>query len=256
VLEYGSIARRHADAVERDRFGFSLAEHSSPLRRGSTVQDESLQRGKEQNVTRAVQLLDGLVIAPCEVFSYHRVVGRPSQRRGFADGPELHGGALTRGIGGGCCQVSNLLYWLALQSGMNIVERHRHSLDLFPDDARTVPFGCGATVFYNLADLRFENPWPAPVLVSLRVENGRLHGALRSAEDPRVRVRVYETDHRFVRDDTGWLRENRIRREVRTLSGALLTDHEVAHNRARVCYEPSDAVTPVDARTSAVTEVH
>ena len=120
IVETPTIARRHVGATDVDRYTHVLAEHESPLRRDAVVKDESLQAGKVRNVTIASEALQHLVIEPGDVFSYHRIVGRPSRRRGFRDGLELHNGQLTRGVGGGCCQVSNLLYLLALRSGMNI----------------------------------------------------------------------------------------------------------------------------------------
>jgi vancomycin resistance protein VanW len=230
-----------------------LATHASPLRRSGCVSTdpagERLQAGKEQNVALAAGHIDGIRLEPGAVFSYHHAVGRPSRLRGFRPGLELHGGAMAAGIGGGACQVANLLYLLALRGAMNVTERHRHSLDLFPDDGRTVPFGCGATVFYNWADLRFANPLDQAVSIRLWIEAGELRGELRCADDPGLRVEVYEVGHRFVQPEPGgavW-RENAIRRRIRDGGGALLIDQLVAENRARVSY-------PVDARLLAATE--
>src|SRR5260370_34676795 len=95
---------------------------------------------------------------------------------------------------------------------MKVVERHRHGLDLFPDHQRTVPFGCGATVFYNYADLRFENPLPQPVLLRCRIERRCLVGQLLTVDDPGWTVEVYEVGHRFFQEGDMRMRENRIRR--------------------------------------------
>ena len=112
---------------------FVITEHQTPLRRSSVVKSEQLQNGKETNVSVAAKRLDGIVIQPGETFSYHRSVGIPNRRKGFVEGLELRSGQEASGIGGGCCSVSNLLYLLAVKSGLEIVERHRHGLDLFPD---------------------------------------------------------------------------------------------------------------------------
>jgi vancomycin resistance protein VanW len=238
LLETPTMARTRLLPVERDRFAFPLARHESPLARAPGSVEPALQRGKETNVALAARLLDGLVVRPHEIFSYHRAVGRPTRWRGFRPGLELHGDRPSRGVGGGCCQISNTLYLLALRGGMKIVERHRHGLDLFPDHQRTVPFGCGATVFYNYADLRFENPLPQPVMLQVRIEGRALVGELRTVADPGWRVEVYEVGHRFFREGDAWMRENRIRRRFRLVDGTELLDQEVAHNRGRVLYEP------------------
>lgn len=228
--------RRVAKTRGGNDFAHVLARHSSPLRRAGTTPDPRLQAGKETNVARVASHLDRVVIEPGRVLSYHHLVGRPSRRRGFVPGLELHAGELAEGIGGGACQVANLLYYLALAGGMNVVERHRHTLDLFPDSDRRVPFGCGATVFYNWADLRFANPIDIAVVLRLGIVRGELVGELRAPVDPGFRVEIYEVDHRFVERDGATWRENRIRRRIRTLDGALLVDHEIAHNVGRVAY--------------------
>ena len=220
-------------------YPFLLAERRSPLRRG-LVKDERLQRGKEHNVALVASHLDRVLVAAGELCSYQQLVGRPSRLRGFRPGLELHQERPSAGIGGGACQVSNLLYLLCLLGGMRVVERHRHGLDLFPDQARTVPFGCGATVFFGTADLRFDNPLDQPVLMRMEIEEGELVGRLRYAEDPGFRVEIREEGHRFFQEKGQWMRENRIHRRFVSLEGRVLLDQQVAHNRARVCYEPPE----------------
>ncbi len=239
-------ARGLAPVRGGDELGCVIARHSSPLRRAGTQAEPRLQAGKERNVEVASGRLDRVVLAPGGVLSYHHAVGRPSRARGFVPGLELHGETPSEGVGGGACQVANLLYYLALIGGMTIVERHRHSLDLFPDSDRRVPFGCGATVFYNWADLRFENPLDVPVGLRLTIRDGELVGELRTAAPVEFRAEVYEVDHRFFeRDGTVW-RENRVRRRiVRVRDGAVLIDHEVAHNVARVAY-PAPATATIE----------
>jgi vancomycin resistance protein VanW len=237
LLETPRSARGFVAEGEVARFAHLLAGQRSPLRRFPGV-EEALQLGKERNVALAARRLDRLVIGPHQVLSYHRIVGRPSRLRGFRPGLELHDGRPQAGIGGGCCQVSNLLYQLALHGGMRVIERHRHGLDLFEDHRRSVPFGCGATVFYNYRDLRFENPLPQPVLLRIEVVGGQLFGQLRTPEPVGFVVEVYETDHRFYRHEGQWMRENRIRRRFSRRDGTLILDQQVAHNVARVLYEP------------------
>jgi len=251
LIETPCIARRRALVEMLGESRVLLAEHRSPLRRFSAAADR-LQLGKERNVAVAARRLDGLLIEPHQVLSYHRAVGRPSRLRGFRTGLELHDGQVGAGVGGGCCQVSNLLYLLALHSGMKVIERHRHGLDLFADHQRSVPFGCGATVFYNYRDMRFENPLSHPVLLGLRVERGELVGQLWSAAAVDWRVEVHEVGHRFFRRGEQWWRENRIRRRFLALDdGSLLHDEEVAHNLARVCYEPEAQPTAAASEREA-----
>jgi vancomycin resistance protein VanW len=233
-------ARRLTPTRGGDDFAHVIAHHASLLLRPGTTAEPRLQAGKERNVALAAARLDRILLPPGRVLSYHHAVGRPSRAAGFVPGMELHHGELSEGIGGGACQVANLLYYLALIGAMTIVERHRHSLDLFPDSERRVPFGCGATVFYNWADLRFVNPLDVAVALRLRVEGGVLVGELRAPQPLDLRVEVYEVEHRFIDRGSAWWRENRIRRRIaRKSDGRLLIDQEVAHNVARCAYRPA-----------------
>lgn len=214
--------------------GERVCERRSPLRRPGTTYDEVLQRAKETNVRRAAQALDGVRIAPGATLSWHAVLGPPLRLRGFAAGPELHDGLLARGAGGGACQVANLLFWLGAHAGMEVIERHRHGQDLFPDAARTVPFGCGATVFYPHSDLKLRNPHPTGLRLSFRVTDTHLEGRLGSEEPLNARYRLEERDHRFFRRDGAVWRANRIVRIVSTPDGTR--EELLVENLARVAY--------------------
>ncbi len=212
-----------------------VTSRSTPLRRERTSYDEALQRAKEQNVRRAVELLDGLQFAPGASFSWHRHLGLPIALRGFAAGPELHDERLASGGGGGLCQVANLLYYLGVHAGLEVLERHRHALDLFPDDSRTVPFGCGATVFFPKKDLRFRNSTGAALSLKLEVKDGALHGALCADAPLPFTCELIELDHRLeARDGARW-RSNRLIRRWRTSDGST-RDEWLADNVARVTY--------------------
>jgi vancomycin resistance protein VanW len=215
-----------------------VTSRATPLRRERLTYDESLQRAKERNVTRAVALLDGLTLAPGALFSWHRHIGPPLRLRGFAPGPELHDERLEAGDGGGLCQVTNLLYYLAVHAGLEVVERHRHALDLFPDDSRTVPFGCGATVFFPKKDLRFLNTSGASLRLRLTIHEGELHGALHASAPLPYRCELLERDHRFAQRDGAVFRHNRLFRkwwfDDGTSREEWLADHD-----ARVAYPMS-----------------
>lgn len=203
-----------------ETFPVALDERSSPLARASSGAMAATADGKERNLALGCQACDRLVIAPGEVFSFCRTVGPTTRRRGFAPGLEMHDFELTRSPGGGLCQLANLLFALAVAADAEIVERHRHTFDLFPDVERTVPFGFGATVFYNYIDLQFRNTLETPLMLRLWLDGGRLHGRMLAAACPGWRIRVVETGHRFFREDGKIWRENQLwKQRIPTASG-------------------------------------
>lgn len=211
-----------------------VCRRSSPLRRLAVRYADTLQLGKEQNVARVVRALDGVVLDPGAALSWNAEVGPPLRIRGFVAGPELHDGVLAEGIGGGACQVANLVFWLAVHAGLEIVERHRHALDLFPDDGRDVPFGLGATVFWPTRDLVVRNPHPVPVRFGFGVDASAVHGALTASAPLGARWDVVETEHRYERQGTEIWRCNLLVRREHRADG--IRETALARHRARVCY--------------------
>ena len=85
--------------------------------------------------------------------------------------------------GGGICQLANLLYWMTLHTPLVVTERHHHSFDPFPDSGRTLPFGSGASVYYNYVDLRMYNPTSHSFQIKVWLTDKHLKGAIFSNEE-------------------------------------------------------------------------
>jgi len=135
-------------------------------------------RAKIHNIETARRSLENLPVPPRGIFSFWRVVGRPTQARGFQPGRSLLGGQLQPDYGGGLCQLSGLLYYLCLQAGLEILERHPHSRDIYNDATRYAPLGADATVAYGFKDLRVLNSLPAPVCFRTRISAEAITGCL------------------------------------------------------------------------------
>ncbi|KXK04270.1 MAG: VanW family protein [Acidobacteria bacterium OLB17] len=151
---------------------------------------------------------------------------------------QLSRGEVTRGVGGGLCQLSNLLHWMALHTPMIVAERHHHSFDPFPDDNRVLPFGSGCGVFYNYIDLRFYNPTDITFQLRVKVGDTHLRGNIFSDSTPPNSYHIVEKEHRFFRENDKTWRQNEIWREVidRT-TGNILREELLMKNLAEVKYE-------------------
>jgi vancomycin resistance protein YoaR len=132
-----------------------LAEDEHRLYTLTEPRERALELGKVQNLRIATAAVDGLVLEPGEVFSFWRAAGRATRAKGYVIGRELRLGCMIPSIGGGICQLTNALSRVAHEAGMEIVERHSHSVhpEGFFIDATT-----DATVFWNYIDFRFRSP--------------------------------------------------------------------------------------------------
>lgn len=131
-----------------------LAEDEHRLYTLVDPRERELEMGKVQNLRIAAAALDGLVLEPGETFSFWRAAGRATRMKGYVIGRELRQGCMIPSIGGGICQLTNALSRVAHRAGMEIIERHSHSLhpEGFFIDATT-----DATVFWNYIDFRFRS---------------------------------------------------------------------------------------------------
>lgn len=232
-------ARRVATA---ERLPYRYLKHTSKLIRKLGDSDLALQHNKVINLKLAVAAIDGVIIAPGEHFSFCRLVGRPTLKRGYVEGMELSFGEARRGVGGGICQLSNLIHWMAIHSPLVVVERSNHSFDPFPDEGRVLPFGSGAAIFYNYVDLVLHNPTDRSFQLKLNVGETQLEGELLCDRVREYRYHVFQEAHRFVREGSRVFRENEIWREVREKGqvGELVERVRLYRNRVVVKYDVAD----------------
>lgn len=128
---------------------------------------------KHHNISKGASHVHGLILAPNEVFSFWKLVGKPSHTRDFLPSRSLVNGRAVLDDGGGLCQLAGILYHLSLVCGLDILERHAHSRDLYTEEERFTPLGADAAVAFGYKDLRLRNPYPSPLqlLVEVGVES-------------------------------------------------------------------------------------
>ena len=150
--------KRLARKRSADPLPVSIYKHNSLIRRRLGNVDMALQENKAVNLSLAVPHLDGILIQPGETFSFWYLVGSVAERKGYREGLTIQSQTPAHGIGGGLCQLTNLIHWMVLHTPLTIVEHHHHDgIDLFPDFNRQIPFGTGTSIFYNYLDYRFRN---------------------------------------------------------------------------------------------------
>jgi vancomycin resistance protein VanW len=176
-------------------------------------------------------------VRPGETLSFNRVVGSCSRRRGYVDGLRLSDGRPVAGVGGGVCQLANLLHWLVLHSPLTVVERSEHSADPFPDRDRVVPWGVGCTIVYNYVDLVVRNDTATTFELRTWLDAHHLRGELRADRVLPDTYRVEARDERFERSDDGVHRSNELWRVTTSRRTGEVREELVRRNRARVLYD-------------------
>lgn len=222
-----------------DHLPVRVKPHKSLLLRQLGESEMWLQHNKVTNLTLAGSHIDGLLIRPGETFSFNKVVGNCTRRRGYVEGMRLSNGQALSGVGGGICQLANLLHWMVLHSELTVTDRSEHSFDPFPDNGRVLPWGTGCSIVYNYVDLQFRNDTESTFQLRIRVGDRYLEGELRADRDQSRSYKVYPENERFYRLGGEYFRANEIWRSViDRRTGDRLDEELIRSNCALVKYTP------------------
>ncbi|WP_156203599.1 VanW family protein [Candidatus Syntrophocurvum alkaliphilum] len=238
-IKWYTNRKKYANKKESMPLPYIISSHKTPLLRELKGVDMWLQHNKIINLKIASNKLNKVIIKPGETFSYWRLIGNPTKRKGYVEGMELFFGTVTVAVGGGLCQLSNLIYWITLHSPLTVSERYRHSYDVFPDSNRSQPFGSGATCAYNYLDLQIKNETDKNYQLIIYLTDTDLVGEWRS-DMPATRIyQVYEKDHWITQEFWGgYIRHNTIHRKVFNIENELITDEFITENCAIMMYDP------------------
>ena len=214
-------------------------QHNSLIRRRLGNVNMRLQENKATNLALAVTHIDGLLIRPGETFSVWKQIGRTTKRKGYKEGLTIAKGQPAQGIGGGMCQLSNLIHWMVLHSELTITEHHHHdALDLFPDFGRQIPFGTGTSISYNYIDYRVKNETANTYQLRLWVDDEYLCGELRAKETLPHTFHIHAENEYFSRKDGVVYRNGQVFRDtIDRTTGRCIDSQLIRTNHARVMYE-------------------
>ncbi len=155
-----------------------------------TVSDPD-DKGAIKNISIASHCVNEYILRPGEIFSYNNVLGNRTREKGYQDGPVYENGKETRGIGGGICFVSSGLYYVALYSNMQIIERSNHMFN-----PGYVPSGLDSAISMGNLDLKFKNTLSNPIKIITKFDGKNLKVQfLGTDEGYSVQIKTREYDN-------------------------------------------------------------
>jgi vancomycin resistance protein YoaR len=137
--------------------------------------------GRNKNIEIGASRIDGKVIPPGGEFSFIKALGDVTEEGGFSNEKVFLNGEVTKGIGGGLCQVSTTLFRSVLEAGLPVSERHNHSYTVSRYD-----MGLDATYSDPGVDFKFINDMAYPVVVRAKTEDQKVIIELRGVSDGRI----------------------------------------------------------------------
>lgn len=158
-----------------------IGEHKTELRQ--VINKGEYHQNKIHNLQIVGNKINNLIIKPNEVFSFWKLIGKPDEKNHFRLGRNLIKNNISSDFGGGICQFSSIIYFLALKSGLKIIERFPHSMDIYKEHERFTPLGSDCTVVYGYKDLQIQNPFPFPVQLRCSLNDEHLSLSLISPNE-------------------------------------------------------------------------
>ena len=247
-MEKGIALRNIKDLTTKEKFAnykseeklpFLIYKHNSLIRRKLGNVNMELQENKAKNLSIAAPKINGIIIRPGETFSLWKLVKRCSKKYGYKEGLTIAFDKPSSGIGGGLCQLSNLIHWMILHTDMEITEHHHHDeIDLFPDFKRVIPFGTGTSIMYNYQDYRFKNTTNLTYQLIIYLTDEYLCGELRADNRQNYKYHISAEDVFFSKEKDGVYRNGKVYREKNDCkTGKCVKKELIRTNHARVCYD-------------------
>ena len=143
-------------------------EHSTLLLGECYTSLESSSNSRTSNVNLALSYFNFMQIEPGQKVSFNKVVGKRTEERGFNKAPEYSGTTIQTGIGGGVCQASTTVYGAVIRAGLEILERHKHTMTV-----GYVPGSQDAAVNDVDKDMRFRNTTENTLYVFAYVDSNK-----------------------------------------------------------------------------------
>lgn len=138
------------------------------------------------NIGLASSRINGILVAPGEIFSFNQYLGEISATTGFKQAYVIKEGKTILDDGGGVCQVSTTLFRAVLNAGLPIVERTAHAYRVGFYEQGGTPAGFDATVYPPSVDFKFKNDTQNYILIQNQMIGTTLIFKIYGTSDDRI----------------------------------------------------------------------
>ncbi|QHO90502.1 Tat pathway signal sequence [Actinomyces sp. 432] len=146
------------------------------------------QYGRDQNLQRGTEMINGTLVPPGETFSTTDALGPVDLEHGYTYAGVVTDGQHTDAMGGGLSQVGTTVFNAGFEAGMDDVEHWPHTYWF-----TRYPAGREATIWTGVKDVKWRNSTPYTVLVQAWAGDGEVHVRLWST--PYYEVTITEGEH-------------------------------------------------------------
>ena len=172
---------------EGDRFkGLDISNVLARFSTAYSLKQKDLDRG--HNLKVGASKLDSRVLGPGEQLSFNDIVGPRTEAHGYRMAMVINEGELVDGMAGGSCQLSSTLFAASFFAGLELVNSRPHTRP-----SSYIKMGLDATVSYPTSDMVIKNPYPFPVVLHFKVNQGRVSVRILGKKRPWSKI-VFERE--------------------------------------------------------------
>ena len=151
---------------------------------------EGSDAGRANNIANGVEMINGTLIKPGEIFSADGAMRPYTEERGWEKAGSYENGDVVDTMGGGICQISSTLYNAVLYAELEVVERRQHSMRVLYVDP-----GRDAAIAGDVKDFKFKNDKDTPVYIYGNVKDDKVTFAIYGKETrPKDRKIQFESE--------------------------------------------------------------
>lgn len=129
-------------------------------------------KNRRANIAHGAEKLNGTLVPPGETLSLVERLKPFTIEDGYLPELVIKGDEIIPEIGGGLCQIGTTTFRAAMNSGLDIVERHNHSLvvSYYNDPSNGNP-GTDATIYDPSPDLKIKNDTAHYIMLQTEYDN-------------------------------------------------------------------------------------
>lgn len=232
ALDKNVYAKNHSKQI----LPYLIYSYEEPIINPNSGHDIKYQYNKLENLKLASSTINQLLLLPGDVFSYWQTQKHNQALKNLKEGLVLIDDKIVYGKGGGLCQLSNLLFWVALNSPLTVLERHHHTIENIPNSLSTLDC-CDATISEGWCDLKLKNPTNQILQFIITFENDCIQVKLYSDTKPNYSYKAIEKHKSFYNKHNKTFLKNDIYQVITNLKDNTTQEKFLIHNEVEIGYD-------------------
>lgn len=246
-LFVSKLKNKYCDEILDEFLKYNVYLDKSELVNENSGFDIKYQINKIDNLKIASKNINRILIKPNEFFSFWNLVGNVNINRGYKEGLCSINGKIIPVIGGGLCQLSNLLFWVFLHTPLSVITRHGHGSQEFEYPDANIPFGTDAAVSEGLQDLVMKNETDSTFQIVISFDEKYMYCQILSDKDIKFKYEVESKNEKYFKANNVIYHCNQIYQKIIDKNtNKLISEKLMYNNKSIIKYKLNDDIKVIE----------